>query len=79
RILDEEEEAARSILERHRDVLANLTAALVSQETLQGVELERMLADVAPFRRDAVKVATNGSRAPRKAATRAPKRPSEGE
>ena len=78
RILDEEEEAARTILERHRDVLASLTAALVSQETLQGVELERLLAGVAAYRRDAVK-ATNGSRSPRKAATRAPRRASEGE
>ncbi len=78
RILDEEEEAARSILEAHRDVLAALTTALVGQETLQGAELERLLTHVAPYRRDLAEVGANGNggRAPRKAAARAPRRSS---
>ena len=76
RILDEEEDAARSILESHRDVLVTLTTALVGQETLQGAELERLLAHVAPYRRDVVKARTNGDGATRKASARAPKRSS---
>ncbi|MEX2289760.1 MAG: ATP-dependent zinc metalloprotease FtsH [Mycobacteriales bacterium] len=51
RILDEEETAARNILDQHRTVLDNLTAALVEQETLSGIELERHLNAVAGYTR----------------------------
>ena len=73
RILDEEEAAARSILESHRDVLARLTSSLVDQETIQGGELEHLLADVAPFKRASVPKASNGGVATTKAETSPPR------
>lgn len=54
--------AARDILESHRRELADLTAALVTEETIQGVDLERLLAGVSPYVRGKSKVGTtNGT------------------
>ncbi len=46
RILDEEEAAASQILSAHRRILESLATALMSQETLQGPDLERALSEV---------------------------------
>lgn len=56
-------------LESHRRHLTDLTAAPVNAETVQGVELERLLAGVKPYQRP--KPVTNGR--PRKAAARTPR------
>ncbi len=69
RILDEEEQAARVILEEHRHVLQDLTAALVTQETLSGIELERHLAGVAVYdQRTAIPSSVKSNGAPKKTA-----------
>ena len=78
RILDEEEQAARVILEEHRHVLQDLTAALVTSETLSGIELERHLAGVAVYAtRTAVPSSVRSNGAPKKAPAlpRAPRTP----
>ena len=48
RILDEEEEVAREILVDHREILASLAAALITEETLQGPGLQKLLANIKP-------------------------------
>jgi cell division protease FtsH len=49
RILDEQEELARSVLVDNRAALDALADALVAQETLQGPDLEAAVAEVRPF------------------------------
>jgi len=61
RILDEREEIAHAVLRSNRSVLDSLAAALVDQETLQGPELERALANVSRAPRPASP--DNGARA----------------
>jgi cell division protease FtsH len=43
RIVSEAYERARSLLERHRDVLRELASALMDQEVMEGRELKRIL------------------------------------
>jgi cell division protease FtsH len=61
RILDEEEAAASKILSAHRSILELLASALMSQETLQGPDLDRALRGIKPY----LKVAKTAPR-PRK-------------
>ncbi|MGQ0521660.1 MAG: ATP-dependent zinc metalloprotease FtsH, partial [Actinomycetota bacterium] len=67
RILDEEEEAARTVLVDNRAALDALTEALMTHETLQGPELARVLGGVAAHARGRAEVAAarsgNGTRA----------------
>lgn len=49
RILEEQEHLARSILSAHRGVLDALTSALSSDETLEGPDLKRLLAQVPTY------------------------------
>ena len=46
RLLDEQEELARSILAAHRSVLDTVASVLVTRESLQGDDLERLLLSV---------------------------------
>ncbi|MFN2568638.1 MAG: ATP-dependent zinc metalloprotease FtsH [Candidatus Dormibacteria bacterium] len=55
-ILDEQEEIVRSVLVAHRHILDNLAAALLEKETLQGVDLARLLQGIRPH----LKVAHEG-------------------
>ena len=59
RILDEQEAAARSVLEANRDILDGLCELLVTAETLSGPELERALQGFRPHQ--SVIAAGNGA------------------
>ena len=48
RLLDEQEELARSVMVTHRDVLDALAEALVNQETIKGAKLQQALRGCGP-------------------------------
>lgn len=65
RILDEEEEAARTILSTNRPVLDALAATLVDHETIQGPDLDSMLAAVRLHDRPAKGLSNGAARTTR--------------